>query len=108
MHFWLGTLKRFCIRDCYQCAKFHVCTTLLYVHENHFSFSFSLQKLNSATLYVFMVMQIKLVVSATNYDIKNLLFFSGTQTCLLPAGYYPLEFTCICGDTLVCLQATSN
>ena len=60
------------------------------------------------SLYVFMVMQIKLVVSATNYDIKNLLFFSGSQTCLLPAGYYPLEFTCICGDTLVCLQATSN
>ena len=27
------------------------------------------------SLYVFMVMQIKLVVSATNYDIKNLLFF---------------------------------
>ena len=51
-----------CISDCYHGAKLHVCITLLCVHENHFSFNS--QKLNFATLNVFMVMQIKLVVSA--------------------------------------------
>ena len=84
-----STSENVCISDCYHGAKLHVCITLLYVNENHFSFNS--QKLNFATLNVFMVMQIKLVVSATT------LFFIiiSLGKCLLPAGGYPLEFTCI-------------